>query len=110
MPRHEEDPYVYPDTAVLINKFNIQDGTKLQELEGILFAVQSSEPLPEGKFDYCSLKAIHHHLLMMFMAGRVKSGLSIWPKGIVILRMLSTLLLAWIQFLTNYKKIIIYAA
>lgn len=55
------DPYVYPSTTTLINKFNIKDSSKLQVLEGIYFALKNSEPLPPGNYDYAHLKAIHHH-------------------------------------------------
>lgn len=56
-----KDPYVYPGTSTLINKFDIQDPSKLQELEGTLFVLKSAEPLPAGNLDYNHLKAIHKH-------------------------------------------------
>jgi cell filamentation protein len=55
------DPYVYPDSQVLINKYDIRDAEALQEVEGFLFALKSTEPLPAGHFDYEHLKAIHFH-------------------------------------------------
>lgn len=55
------DPYVYPGTSTLINKFNVQDSDKLQELEALFFLSKKSEPLPTGIFDYTHLKEIHRH-------------------------------------------------
>lgn len=60
------DPYVYPDTATLINKFGIKDAEKLSHLEGELFALKSLEPLPSGNLDYAHLKAIHYHFFNDF--------------------------------------------
>lgn len=56
------DPYVYPGTNILINKFGIKDDAeKLNIIEGRLFVLKSQEPLPHGSFDYDHLKAIHKH-------------------------------------------------
>lgn len=55
------DPYVYPNSHVLINKYDIRDADSLQEIEGVLFALKNAEPLPAGNFGYTHLKAIHHH-------------------------------------------------
>lgn len=55
------DPYVYPGTNTLINKFDIKDSNKLQELEAIFFLSKKSDPLPSGNFDFKHLKAIHNH-------------------------------------------------
>ena len=57
----QDDPYVYPNTQVLINKYDIRDAEALQEIEGFLFALKSAEPLPAGHLDYSHLKAIHYH-------------------------------------------------
>lgn len=61
MPKQENDPYLYPDTDVLINKFNITNAQALQDVEAVFFALQHHAPLPKGHFDYSHLKAIHHH-------------------------------------------------
>ncbi|MBY0544631.1 MAG: Fic family protein [Gammaproteobacteria bacterium] len=62
MHKHEQnDPYVYPQTTVLVNKLGIRDQVKLNDYEIILFAAQASGPLPAGQFDYTHLKAIHRH-------------------------------------------------
>lgn len=59
----EVDPYVYPGTDVLINKFDIRDPRKLEELEIAFHIIKAQEPLPEGDLDYSHLKAIHRHFL-----------------------------------------------
>ncbi|OAI46007.1 hypothetical protein AYO45_01995 [Gammaproteobacteria bacterium SCGC AG-212-F23] len=55
------DPYLYPGSSVLINKFGLKNQDALQETEGFIFALKNLEPLPTGNFDYNHLKAIHHH-------------------------------------------------
>lgn len=55
------DPYLYPSTDVLINKFDIKDEKKLQEVEAFIFSLKSAEPLPKGDFDYQHLKDLHKH-------------------------------------------------
>jgi cell filamentation protein len=55
------DPYVYPGTETLINKFGIKDAHSLSIREGEIFALKCLEPLPEGQLDYAHLKAIHYH-------------------------------------------------
>ena len=57
------DPYVYPGTNVLINKFEIQEQSKLDTLE---IKITSAKKLMlsevESSFDYTHLKRIHQHL------------------------------------------------
>lgn len=55
------DPYVYPQTNVLINKYNIRNAEVIQEIEGVITLLKSKEPLPVGNLDYDHLKAIHRH-------------------------------------------------
>ena len=55
------DPYLYPGSSVLINKFGLKSHDALQEVEGFIFGLKSLEPLPAGNFDYDHLKNIHHH-------------------------------------------------
>lgn len=55
------DPYVYPGTETLINKFHLRDAHQLREVEGVIYGLQSLKPLPAGNFDHEHLKAIHKH-------------------------------------------------
>ena len=55
----------YPDTTVLINKFDIRDEEKLNEVESVLASVRYAEWLNAPKadsFDFEHYKAIHHFL------------------------------------------------
>ncbi|MBQ3293194.1 Fic family protein [Candidatus Saccharibacteria bacterium] len=60
-----QDPYCYPDSRVLKNKFNIRDFDKLS-LEERKFAKYRARELFEdpiqGRFDFDHLRAIHRHL------------------------------------------------
>jgi cell filamentation protein len=60
-----EDPYVYPGTDVLRNKFGLRDATVLAELEHELSAGRAvalrGRPLPGG-YDFAHLKAFHRRL------------------------------------------------
>ena len=62
----EEDPYTYPGTRVLINKFDIRDPRTLAELERQITEVRILAPeefgLPKGKFDLKHLQAFHKYL------------------------------------------------
>jgi len=55
------DPYVYPGTQTLINKYNIYDLGALQDVEAAVYVAACDKPLPQGKLDYTHLKAIHRH-------------------------------------------------
>lgn len=57
----KQDPYVYPNTEVLINKYHVQDLQKLSEIENAIFIIKMREPMPQGNFDYDHLKKIHQH-------------------------------------------------
>ena len=61
----DDDPYVYPGTKVLVNRFNCRDQEKLSEIERTITFIKASEleanPI-EGHFDLNHLKAIHHFL------------------------------------------------
>lgn len=55
----------YPDTTVLINKFDIQDETKLNEVESVLSSARNAAWLSDPKaktFDFSHYKAIHRFL------------------------------------------------
>ena len=55
----------YPDTTVLINKFDIRDEKKLNEVESVLSSARYAEWENASKadsFDFEHYKAIHHFL------------------------------------------------
>jgi len=56
------DPYVYPGTQVLRNKFGLQDPKALDLMERWLTTQRRLEGCPEGQFDAAHLKAIHRHI------------------------------------------------
>ena len=56
------DPYVYPVTLVLRNRFDIQGGDALAHAERLLVAQRMKEGAPAGHFDLVHLQAIPHHL------------------------------------------------
>jgi hypothetical protein len=59
------DPYLYSGTMVLINKFDVRDQKKLDEIEAAYVSLRLSEiaekPLP-GKYDNRHLRAIHKYI------------------------------------------------
>ena len=59
-----QDPYCYPDTRVLRNKFGIRDFDELYDTERRLAKYRSRElfenPI-EGRFDFGHLQAIHRY-------------------------------------------------
>jgi cell filamentation protein len=57
-----EDPYVYPGTDVLRNRFGIVDAALLNRIERLLVAQRAREGVPSGDFDLKHLCAIHRHL------------------------------------------------
>lgn len=59
------DPYLYPETNILINKFDIKDAERLAEVENDLVYIklfELDEFLDGRKFNSATLKALHHHL------------------------------------------------
>ena len=61
------DPYVYPGTHILRNKFNIQDYARWKRIEGIISSTKIIELRESAshtikKFDFHTLKAIHRYL------------------------------------------------
>lgn len=60
--RMSDDPYVYPGTNILRNKFGIEDAAKLEETEQEFVTLRSLQPIPTGNFDLPHLQSIHHHL------------------------------------------------
>jgi len=61
----DSDPYLDPETRVLINRLGITDESILEQIEAALVATRSYElaqtPL-KGRFDLAHLQAIHKHL------------------------------------------------
>lgn len=59
------DPYLYPNTNVLINKFDIQDAKRLSEVENDLVYIKLFEVddfMQDLSFDTAGLKVLHHYL------------------------------------------------
>lgn len=55
----------YPGTTILVNKFGIQDESKLDELESTITSIRNAEWLNEplqNSFDFDHYKAIHKYL------------------------------------------------
>ncbi|MBQ2959747.1 MAG: Fic family protein [Oscillospiraceae bacterium] len=75
----------YPDTTVFINKFDIRDEEKLNEVESVLASVRYAEWLNAPKadsFDFEHYKAIHHFLFsdLYDWAGQIRT-VNISKKG-----------------------------
>ena len=75
----------YPGTIVLVNKFDIRDEEKLNEVESVLASVRYAEWLNEPKavnFDFEHYKAIHHFLFsdLYDWAGQIRT-VNISKKG-----------------------------
>ena len=70
-----DDPYVYPGTAVLRNKFDLQDAARLDYEERFFSTQRAAEGVPSGDFDLAHLQAIHHHLFqdVYAWAGQLRS-------------------------------------
>jgi cell filamentation protein len=74
----EQDPYVYPGTAVLRNRFDIRDADVLQRRENDASALRiyqlAVEPL-EGRYDFDHLTAMHERIFgdVYPWAGEVRS-------------------------------------
>lgn len=56
------DPYVYPGTNVLINKYGIRDQDRLEIAERLLVFERLIEPTPNIALTYEGYQALHHHL------------------------------------------------
>jgi cell filamentation protein len=72
------DPYLDPETGVLINRLGITDQSTLEQFEAALVATRSYElsqtPL-KGRFDLAHLQAIHKHFFVDLYewAGRLRT-------------------------------------
>jgi cell filamentation protein len=56
------DPYVYPGTDVLRNKFDIRDPEAALEAEAIVVMQRLREDAPRVPISYDGYKQLHHHL------------------------------------------------
>ena len=75
----------YPDTTVLINKFDIRDEDKLSEIESVISSARYAEWLNEPQcstFDFTHYKSIHRFLFsdLYDWAGQVRT-VNISKKG-----------------------------
>lgn len=75
----------YPGTTILINKFDIQDEEKLNEIEGVLSSARYAEWLSapqSATFDFDHYKAVHRFLFsdLYDWAGEVRT-VNISKKG-----------------------------
>lgn len=69
------DPYVYPGTDVLINKFGIKDKTQISDLEKFLYDEALFDIVPAGKFNLQHLQAIHKSIFgqLYDWAGKIRT-------------------------------------
>jgi cell filamentation protein len=58
----KDDPYVYPGTNILRNRFEITDPAMLDKVERSYVIQRSRRNIPSGSFDLSHLRAIHRHL------------------------------------------------
>lgn len=58
----DDDPYVYPGTSILRNRFGIIDPDVLDKVERRYVLQRSRRGVPSGAFDLTHLRAIHRHL------------------------------------------------
>ncbi|MCF6776920.1 Fic family protein [Thiotrichales bacterium 19X7-9] len=56
------DPYLYPNSNVLKNKFDLYNQDDLNKIEKEIYDVKIQMSLPKGNFNYNHLKAIHKFL------------------------------------------------
>ena len=75
----------YPDTTVLINKFDIRDEEKLNEIESVISSTRYAEWLNSPQiatFDFDHYKSIHHYLFsdLYDWAGEIRK-VNISKKG-----------------------------
>lgn len=70
-----DDPYVYPGTAILRNKFEIRNRAALERVERRYVIQRTAEGIPTGDYDLAHLRAIHRHLFQDIYdwAGQVRT-------------------------------------
>ncbi|MGH6815268.1 MAG: Fic/DOC family protein [Hyphomicrobiaceae bacterium] len=85
MYRDEPDPYTYPGSTVLKNKFNITSQADLEAFETVITDQRSAEGLPSGRFSLTHYRAIHRHLFQdvydwagKFRTVRIAKGRSVF--------------------------------
>ncbi len=71
----EDDPYVYPGTTVLRNRFGIRDAAEFARIERLLVGQRAAEGVPDGLFDLAHLRQIHRHLFqdLFDWAGEIRT-------------------------------------
>ena len=57
-----EDPYTYPGTNTLRNRFGIKNSARLAKVEAVLTKQRMSEPLPDIALTAAGYKALHRHI------------------------------------------------
>lgn len=57
-----EDPYTYPGTNTLRNRFGIKNSARLAKVEAAFTNQRMSEPLPDIALTSAGYKALHKHL------------------------------------------------
>lgn len=57
-----QDPYLYSNTDILINKFNIKNQSHLAEIEKEITYQKTKILLPNVALDYSGLQRVHKHL------------------------------------------------
>ena len=62
MAYQNKDPYTYPNSNVLENKFGIRDFQLLEQIEAKIYYRKCFLAFPKRNFNYQHLKAIHKHL------------------------------------------------
>ena len=75
------DPYVYPDTDILINKAGIRNQEKLDRFERMMTRARLAEPLPEVPITYDGYKTLHHHIFQDVFEWAGKSRTVSLAKG-----------------------------
>jgi cell filamentation protein len=72
------DPYVYPGTSILRNRWGVRDAAELARREATITAARLAElaerPIP-GDFDLAHLQALHRHIFgdVYDWAGEIRS-------------------------------------
>jgi cell filamentation protein len=57
-----DDPYIYENSTILINKLDLRDQSELDDFEVEISSARANEPLPEGNLDFAHYCAVHCHL------------------------------------------------
>jgi cell filamentation protein len=70
-----DDPYVYPGTTILRNRFEIFNQATLDRIERRYVIQRTKRGIPAGSFDLAHLRAIHRHLFqdVYDWAGQVRA-------------------------------------